>query len=163
MSKASTWFRVLLVMESEIKFTVLLISIITVGTPVFSYFLVYHFEIALRRTTINPNYGGRSEMYVQRPLGDFFVSLPYCCSLYFSEALVQRKMIPKNSADFPYPGKMMPGMTFTIEPVITQGMEDVVILEDGWTAVTLDGGRTAQFEHTILITPEGTEILTCEN
>lgn len=51
-------------------------------------------------------------------------------------------------------------MTFTVEPVITQGGEDVVILEDGWTAVTLDGARTAQFEHTVLITPNGVELLT---
>jgi len=62
--------------------------------------------------------------------------------------------------DFPYPGTMEVGMTFTVEPVITQGIENIVILVDGWTAVTLDGGRTAQFEHTILITDTGSEILT---
>lgn len=58
------------------------------------------------------------------------------------------------------PGKMLPGMTFTIEPVLTQGTEDVKILEDGWTAVTVDNARTAQCEHTVLITDTGHEILT---
>ena len=51
-------------------------------------------------------------------------------------------------------------MTFTVEPVITQGKEEVVLLEDGWTAVMLDNARAAQFEHTILITDSGHEILT---
>jgi methionyl aminopeptidase len=55
---------------------------------------------------------------------------------------------------------MQRGQIFTIEPVLAQGMEDVVILEDGWTAVTLDGSRTAQSEHTVLVTQDGFEILT---
>ncbi|XP_023712024.1 methionine aminopeptidase 1D, mitochondrial isoform X3 [Cryptotermes secundus] len=59
-----------------------------------------------------------------------------------------------------YPGKMKTGMVFTIEPVLAQGSHEIVILEDGWTAVTLDNGRTAQFEHTVLITDDGVEILT---
>ncbi|XP_066986470.1 methionine aminopeptidase 1D, mitochondrial isoform X2 [Macrobrachium rosenbergii] len=59
-----------------------------------------------------------------------------------------------------YPGTMEEGMTFTIEPIVAQGSEEVIILEDGWTAVMLDNGRAAQFEHTILITCKGNEILT---
>lgn len=59
-----------------------------------------------------------------------------------------------------YPGNMEPGMTFTIEPVLTCGDEDIYILDDEWTAVTADCSRTAQFEHTILITEDGAEILT---
>ncbi|XP_046399277.1 methionine aminopeptidase 1D, mitochondrial isoform X2 [Ischnura elegans] len=59
-----------------------------------------------------------------------------------------------------YPGKMEEGMTFTVEPVIGQGSQEVVILEDGWTALTVDNSRSAQFEHTILITNDGVEILT---
>lgn len=55
---------------------------------------------------------------------------------------------------------MLAGMTFTIEPVITLGDEMVEILEDGWTAVTADGARAAQAEHTVLITENGCEILT---
>lgn len=55
---------------------------------------------------------------------------------------------------------MKAGMIFTIEPILTQGTREVVILEDGWTAVMEDNARTAQFEHTILITFSGAEILT---
>lgn len=60
-----------------------------------------------------------------------------------------------------FDGKMLPGMTFTIEPVLSQGSEEVKILEDGWTAVTVDNARTAQCEHTILITDIGCDVLTC--
>lgn len=55
---------------------------------------------------------------------------------------------------------MKPGMTFTIEPVLTHGSVNTVILEDGWTVVTEDSSRTAQIEHTILVTDDGAEILT---
>jgi len=56
--------------------------------------------------------------------------------------------------------QMEPGMTFTIEPMLTLGTIDYEIWPDGWTAVTRDRKRTAQFEHTILVTPTGHEILT---
>ncbi|WP_052810154.1 type I methionyl aminopeptidase [Streptomonospora alba] len=55
---------------------------------------------------------------------------------------------------------MEPGMTFTIEPMITLGTVDYEVWDDGWTAVTADRKRTAQFEHSLLITDEGVEILT---
>lgn len=55
---------------------------------------------------------------------------------------------------------MMAGMTFTIEPIVCTGHPSHRILEDQWTAVTKDNSRAAQFEHTILITPTGYEILT---
>lgn len=55
---------------------------------------------------------------------------------------------------------MEPGMTFTVEPVLTCGGPEVEILEDAWTAVTVDSSRTAQHEHTVLITQDGAEILT---
>jgi methionyl aminopeptidase len=53
-----------------------------------------------------------------------------------------------------------PGMTFTIEPMITLGTWRHVAWDDGWTAVTADGRRTAQFEHTLAVTAEGAEVLT---
>jgi methionyl aminopeptidase len=53
-----------------------------------------------------------------------------------------------------------PGMTFTIEPMITMGSWRERIWTDGWTAVTADGLRTAQFEHTIVVTNDGAEVLT---
>lgn len=52
------------------------------------------------------------------------------------------------------------GMTFTIEPMINVGGPDVEVLEDDWTAITLDGTLSAQFEHTLLVTETGAEILT---
>jgi methionyl aminopeptidase len=55
---------------------------------------------------------------------------------------------------------MEPGMTFTIEPMLTLGTIDYDIWPDGWTAVTKDRKRTAQFEHTLLVTADGYEILT---
>ena len=53
-----------------------------------------------------------------------------------------------------------PGMTFTIEPMITMGSWRERIWPDGWTAVTADGLRTAQYEHTMVVTDEGVEVLT---
>ncbi|MEC3895539.1 MULTISPECIES: type I methionyl aminopeptidase [Nocardiopsis] len=55
---------------------------------------------------------------------------------------------------------MEPGMTFTIEPMITLGGVEYDLWEDGWTAVTADRRWTAQFEHTLVITESGAEILT---
>jgi methionyl aminopeptidase len=55
---------------------------------------------------------------------------------------------------------MEPGMTFTIEPMLTLGTIAYDMWPDGWTAVTRDGKRTAQFEHTVLVTADGHEILT---
>ena len=53
-----------------------------------------------------------------------------------------------------------PGMVFTVEPMLTLGSADWDMWEDGWTVTTKDKQYTAQFEHTILITEEGPEILT---
>jgi methionyl aminopeptidase len=55
---------------------------------------------------------------------------------------------------------IQPGMTFTIEPMITLGTWRHLMWDDGWTAVTADKRRTAQFEHTLLVTDSGAEILT---
>ncbi len=55
---------------------------------------------------------------------------------------------------------MQAGMTFTVEPMLNEGSPDCTVLADGWTAVTIDGGRSAQFEHTLLVTEEGAEALT---
>uniref|UniRef100_A0A7V4NDE7 Methionine aminopeptidase n=1 Tax=Fervidobacterium pennivorans TaxID=93466 RepID=A0A7V4NDE7_FERPE len=52
------------------------------------------------------------------------------------------------------------GMTLAIEPMVTEGGWHVVVLEDGWTVVTVDGKRAAHFEHTIVITENGCEVLT---
>jgi methionyl aminopeptidase len=56
--------------------------------------------------------------------------------------------------------RMRAGMAFTIEPMINLGGCDVRVLDDGWTVVTADGALSAQFEHTVLVTKEGCEVLT---
>jgi methionyl aminopeptidase len=58
---------------------------------------------------------------------------------------------------------IVPGMVFTIEPIISLGDNEVEILEDGWSIKTMDGSITAQFEHTIAIFSNRTEILTFRN
>jgi len=56
--------------------------------------------------------------------------------------------------------QLVEGMTFTIEPMINAGKRQVKILGDGWTVVTKDRKLSAQWEHTILVTPTGHEVLT---
>jgi methionyl aminopeptidase len=55
---------------------------------------------------------------------------------------------------------LIPGMVFTIEPMINIGKKDLVILKDNWTAVTTDHSLSAQFEQTVLVTEQGFESLT---
>jgi methionyl aminopeptidase len=59
-----------------------------------------------------------------------------------------------------YTTVMEPGMVFTIEPMLNLGTHEWVMWDDGWTVVTKDLRRSAQFEHTILVTSSGAEILT---
>lgn len=56
--------------------------------------------------------------------------------------------------------RLRPGMALTIEPMLTFGRPGIEVLADGWTAVTSDGSWSAQFEHTIVITEHGAEVLT---
>ncbi len=56
--------------------------------------------------------------------------------------------------------ELLEGMTFTVEPMITMGAPRAQLWPDGWTAVTADRSRTAQFEHTVLVTSDGAELLT---
>jgi methionyl aminopeptidase len=51
-------------------------------------------------------------------------------------------------------------MTFTIEPMLTLGTHEYDLWQDGWTVVTKDRKRTAQFEHTLVVTADGAEVLT---
>jgi len=56
--------------------------------------------------------------------------------------------------------ELRPGMTFTIEPMVNAGRRDVRLLPDGWTVVTRDHSLSAQWEHTLLVTDDGVEVLT---
>jgi methionyl aminopeptidase len=51
-------------------------------------------------------------------------------------------------------------MTLTVEPIVSAGSKDTILLPDGWTMVTVDNSLAAQFEHTMLVTEDGCEILT---
>jgi len=65
--------------------------------------------------------------------------------------------------NFGMPGRgprLQAGMTLAIEPMVNEGGHEVVVLDDEWTAVTADGGLSAHFEHTILVTPADPVILT---
>ncbi|MBQ1535967.1 MAG: type I methionyl aminopeptidase [Ruminococcus sp.] len=69
-----------------------------------------------------------------------------------------------NVPNYGKPGKgalLIPGMAIAIEPMINAGTHKVLVMPDGWTAVTADGKRSAHFEHTIAITADGPLILTC--
>lgn len=56
--------------------------------------------------------------------------------------------------------RLRAGMVFTVEPMVNLGGPEVRLLDDGWTVVTADGSLSAQFEHTVLVTTKGFEILT---
>ena len=56
--------------------------------------------------------------------------------------------------------ELVPGMTFTVEPMVNAGRRHVKLLGDGWTVVTKDHSLSAQWEHTVLVTADGVEVLT---
>jgi methionyl aminopeptidase len=56
--------------------------------------------------------------------------------------------------------ELLPGMTITVEPMVNAGKRDVRLLADGWTVVTKDHSLSAQWEHTVLVTDTGFEVLT---
>jgi methionyl aminopeptidase len=68
-----------------------------------------------------------------------------------------------NVLNYGTPGKgikLVPGLVFTVEPMVNTGSGDTLTLQDGWTTVTRDKGLSAQFEHTVGITEDGYEIFT---
>lgn len=54
-------------------------------------------------------------------------------------------------------------MVFTIEPGISEGSDELKVMSNGLTAMSVDGSRSAQFEHTVLITDDGVEVLTAND
>jgi methionyl aminopeptidase len=69
-------------------------------------------------------------------------------------------VVPHYDAAPLYETVIEPGMVFTIEPMLNLGTPDWIMWDDDWTVVTADGRRSAQFEHTLLVTDDGAEILT---
>jgi methionyl aminopeptidase len=76
------------------------------------------------------------------------------------EAFHSGLVIPHYDAAPSYDRLIEPGMVFTIEPMLNLGTPDWEMWDDGWTVVTADRRRSAQFEHTLLVTDTGAEILT---
>ncbi|MCH6470615.1 type I methionyl aminopeptidase [Sinomonas terrae] len=76
------------------------------------------------------------------------------------EAFHSGLIIPHYDAAPAYSRVMEPGMVFTIEPMLTLGTIQWEMWDDGWTVVTRDRRRTAQFEHTLVVTETGAEVLT---
>ncbi len=76
------------------------------------------------------------------------------------EAFHSGLIVPHYDAAPMYSTVMEPGMVFTVEPMLTLGTVEWEQWDNGWTVVTADRSRTAQFEHTIVVTDEGPEILT---
>ncbi len=77
-----------------------------------------------------------------------------------AEAFHSGLIIPHYDSAPAYGEIIEPGMIFTIEPMLTLGTHEWHMWDDGWTVVTADRSRTAQFEHTIVVTDTGAEILT---
>jgi methionyl aminopeptidase len=75
------------------------------------------------------------------------------------KALHEPPWIPNYGASGRGP-RLLPGMVLAVEPMVTAGEPDVMMMDDEWTAVTEDGSLSAHFEHTILITEHGCETLT---
>lgn len=75
------------------------------------------------------------------------------------KALHEEPQVP----NFGVPGRgprLEPGMTLAIEPMVNEGGWEVLVMEDGWTAVTKDGKLSAHFEHTVAVTAQGPLVLT---
>jgi methionyl aminopeptidase len=98
---------------------------------------------AIQDVADNEGYGIVKEL-VGHGIGEEFHSTPY----------VHHYDEPRDRT------RLRPGMVFTIEPMLTLGHPDVMQWDDGWTIVTLDGQPSAQFEHTLLVTKDGVDVLT---
>jgi methionyl aminopeptidase len=75
------------------------------------------------------------------------------------EALHEEPQIPNYGTPGRGP-KLAPGMVLAIEPMVAMGRAETRVLSDGWTAVTRDGSLAAHFEHTVVVTADGAEVLT---
>ncbi|BFZ02412.1 hypothetical protein BsWGS_05451 [Bradybaena similaris] len=89
-----------------------------------------------------------------------FDVIPSCCGHGIGDYFHGPPDIVHVPSDAMSDEQMKSGMTFTIEPILCDGSPEIKVLDDGWTVVTVDGSKSAQFEHTILVTDDGYEILT---
>ena len=129
-----------------------------------SRLLVERTEESLRRA-IKAVMPGREINVIGRTIASYAKRFGYGVVRDFTghgvgEAFHTGLIIPHYDAAPAYARVIEPGMVFTIEPMLTLGGIDWDMWDDGWTAVTRDRSRTAQFEHTLLVTDSGAEILT---
>jgi methionyl aminopeptidase len=126
--------------------------------------LVERTEEALRRA-INAVKPGRDVNVIGRVIESYAKRFGYGVVREFTghgigTAFHSGLIVPHYDAAPLYDVPIQPGMTFTIEPMLNLGTPDYDMWDDGWTAVTRDLRPSAQFEHTLLVTATGTEILT---
>ena len=126
--------------------------------------LVERTEEALRRA-INAVRPGRDVNVIGRVIESYAKRFGYGVVREFTghgigTAFHSGLIVPHYDAAPLYDIPIEPGMTFTIEPMLNLGTPDYEMWEDGWTAVTRDRRPSAQFEHTLLVTATGAEILT---
>jgi methionyl aminopeptidase len=126
--------------------------------------LVERTEEALRRA-INAVKPGRDVNVIGRVIESYAKRFGYGVVREFTghgigTAFHSGLIVPHYDAAPLYDIPIQPGMTFTIEPMLSLGTPDYEMWDDGWTAVTRDLRPSAQFEHTLLVTATGAEILT---
>jgi len=125
----------------------------------------------LLETTRDSLYQGVEEMVPGKRLSDIGAAVQkraekdgYSVVRQFVGHGIGRQMHePPQVPNYGSPGRgqrLQHGMVFAVEPMVNVGSQKVRILEDGWTAVTVDGQLSAHFEHTIAVTDEGPEVLT---
>jgi methionyl aminopeptidase len=128
-----------------------------------SRLLVERTEEALRRA-INAVRPGREVNVIGRVIESYAKRFGYGVVRDFTGHGVHTSfhsgLIIPHYDDSRFDAVLQPGMTFTIEPMITLGTIEWDMWDDGWTVVTKDRLRTAQFEHTLVVTDTGVEILT---
>ena len=101
---------------------------------------------------------GRAVMETVRPHG-YGIVYSYC-GHGVGLALHEDPQIPNYYPSRGSNTRLKPGMVLAIEPMVNAGVPEVEVLDDGWTVVTADGAMSAHFEHTVLITENGAEVLT---
>src|SRR3954467_4466619 len=126
--------------------------------------LVERTEEALRRA-INAVRPGRDVNVIGRVIESYAKRFGYGVVREFTghgigTAFHSGLIVPHYDAAPAFDTVIETGMTFTVEPMLTLGTHEWTMWDDGWTVVTRDRRRTAQFEHTILVTDTGAEILT---
>ena len=116
-------------------------------------------ELAIARCRPGTRFRDLGEVIQTRAHADGFGVVKDFCGHGIGELFHCAPNVPHYSRN-KAAGTMRPGMTFTVEPMVNEGTHKTKTWPDGWTAVTADGGRSAQYEHTLAITETGVEVLT---